>query len=127
MSRSVAGEFATVVAIAALALIAQPPAAEAQGLHDAFPSKPVRIIVPYTPGSPNDVMARLLAQQLQGKLGQAVVLDNKPGGRTPTGPKAAAVAPPDGYTLLFVSSALLIEPIMNKQVEYDPQKDFTPI
>ena len=72
MSRSVAGEFATVVAIAALALIAQPPAAEAQGLHDAFPSKPVRIIVPYTPGSPNDVMARLLAQQLQGKLGQAV-------------------------------------------------------
>jgi tripartite-type tricarboxylate transporter receptor subunit TctC len=127
MSRSVAGEFATVVAVAALALIATPPAADAQGLHDAFPSKPVRIIVPYTPGSPNDVMARLLAQQLQGKLGQAVVIDNKPGGGTTIGSKAAAVAPPDGYTLLFVSSALLIEPIMNKQVEYDPQKDFTPI
>src|SRR5712672_2774025 len=127
MSRSVAGKFATVVAIAALALIATPPAADAQGLHDAFPSKPVRIIVPYTPGSPNDVLARLLAQQLQGKLGQAVVVDNKPGGGTTIGSKTAAVAPPDGYTLLFASSALVIEPIMTKQVEYDPLKDFTPI
>jgi tripartite-type tricarboxylate transporter receptor subunit TctC len=72
-------------------------------------------------------MVRLLGQQLQGKLGQAVVIDNKPGGGTTIGSKAVAVAPPDGYTLLFVSSALVIEPILNKQVEYDPQKDFTPI
>jgi tripartite-type tricarboxylate transporter receptor subunit TctC len=127
MSRSVAGEFATVVAVAALALIATLPPADAQDLRAAFPSKPVRIIVPYTPGSPNDVMVRLLGQQLQGKLGQAVVIDNKPGGGTTIGSKAVAVAPPDGYTLLFVSSALVIEPILNKQVEYDPQKDFTPI
>ena len=98
-------------------------AAAAQG----FPSKPVRIIVPYTPGSPNDVLARLLAQPLQGKPGQAVVIDNKPGGGTTIGSKTAAVAPPDGYTLLFASSALVIEPIMTKQVEYDPLKDFTPI
>jgi tripartite-type tricarboxylate transporter receptor subunit TctC len=123
MSRSVAGEFAYVVAIAALALLGTPAAAYAQG----FPSKPVRIIVPYTPGSPNDVLVRLLGQQLQGKLGQAVVIDNKPGGGTTIGSKAVAGAPPDGYTLLFVSSALVIEPILNKQVEYDPQKDFTPI
>jgi tripartite-type tricarboxylate transporter receptor subunit TctC len=123
MGRSAAGRFAFVVAIAALALIGNPPAAEPQG----FPSKPVRIIVPYTPGSPNDVMARLLAQQLQGKLGQAVVIDNKPGGGTTIGSKAAAAAPPDGYTLLFASSALVIEPILTKQIEYDPQKDFTPI
>ena len=76
MGRSAAGGFACVAAIAALALIGHPSAAEPQG----FPGKPVRIIVPYTPGSPNDVMARLLAQHLQGKLGQAIVIDNKPGG-----------------------------------------------
>ena len=123
MVRSAVGKLASVVAIAALTLIVMPQAAQPQG----FPSKPVRIIVPYTPGSPNDVLARLLAQPLQGKLGQPVVIDNKPGGGTTIGSKTAAVAPPDGYTLLFASSALVIEPILNKQVEYDPQKDFTPI
>jgi tripartite-type tricarboxylate transporter receptor subunit TctC len=76
MGRSAAGRFAFIVTIAALALIGGPAAAEPQG----FPSKPVRIIVPYTAGSPNDVVARLLAQQLQVKLGQPVVVDNKPGG-----------------------------------------------
>jgi tripartite-type tricarboxylate transporter receptor subunit TctC len=123
MGRSAAATFAFVVAIAALAPIGRPSAAEPQG----FPSKPVRIIVPYTPGSPNDVMARLLVQHLQGKLGQAVVIDNKPGGGTTIGSGTAAVAPPDGYTLLFASSALVIEPILTKQIEYDPQKDFTPV
>jgi len=123
MVRSAVGKLASVVAIAALALIVMPQAAQPQG----FPSKPVRIIVPYTPGSPNDVLARLLAQPLQGKLGQPVVIDNKPGGGTTIGSKTAAGAPADGYTLLFASSALVIEPILNKQVEYDPQKDFTPI
>ena len=68
-----------------------------------------------------------VAQQLQGNLGQPVVIDNKPGGGTTIGSKAAASAPPDGYTLLFSSSALVIEPALNKQMEYDPQKDFTPI
>jgi tripartite-type tricarboxylate transporter receptor subunit TctC len=123
MDRSAAGKFVSFVAIATLALISGPPAADA----DDFPSKPVKIIVPYTPGSPNDVMVRLLAQQLQGKFGQAFIVDNKPGGGTTIGSKAAAVAPPDGYTLLFASSALVIEPILNKQIEYDPQKDFTPV
>jgi tripartite-type tricarboxylate transporter receptor subunit TctC len=123
MGRCAGQKFASVVALAALALVATPAAGDAQ----SFPSKPIRIIVPYTPGSPNDVMARLLGQQLQGKLGQPVVIDNKPGGGTTIGSKAAAAAPPDGYTLLFASSALVIEPIMNKQTEYDPQKDFAPI
>ena len=121
MGGSAAGKFAFVVAIAALAAIGRPSAAQ------PFPSKPVRIIVPYTPGSPNDVLARLLAQQLQPTLGQPVVIDNKPGGGTTIGTKAAAAAPPDGYTLLFASSALVVEPIMTKQIEYDPQKDFTPV
>jgi tripartite-type tricarboxylate transporter receptor subunit TctC len=127
-SPTAVGRFASVVAITAVALIGKPPAADAQTLpNKSFPSKPLRIIVPYTPGSPNDVMARLLAQQLQGKLGEAVVVDNKPGGGTTIGSKAAALAPSDGYTLLFASSALVIEPIMNQQIEYDPQKDFATI
>jgi len=89
MGRSAAGRFAFIVTIAALALIGRPAAAEPQG----FPTKPVRIIVPYTPGSPNDVVARLLAQQLQVKLGQPVVVENKSGGGTTIGSKAAAAAP----------------------------------
>src|SRR4029453_11037953 len=112
---SVARKFA-LLAIVTLALIGKQPPADAQ----VFLSKPVRIIVPHTPGSPNDVMARLLAQHLQGTLGQAVLIDNKPGGGTTIGSKAAAAAPADGYTLLLASSALVIEPIMTKQVEYDP-------
>ena len=121
MGRSAAGGLLFIAAVAALSLVGQPAAA------DGFPSKPIRIIVPYTPGSPNDVMARLLAQHLQAKLGQAAVIDNKPGGGTTIGSKVAAAAPADGYTLLFASSALVIEPIMTKQIEYDPQKDFAPI
>src|SRR5262249_41999893 len=97
MRRSAAGRFACVVAVAGLALIGKDAAA------DGFPVKPVRIIVPYTAGSPNDVMARLLAQHLQGQLGQAVVIDNKSGGGTTIGSKAAAAAPADGYTLLLAS------------------------
>jgi tripartite-type tricarboxylate transporter receptor subunit TctC len=121
MGRSAAGKFAFAVFLAVLVLIGKAAAA------DGFPGRPVRIIVPYTPGSPNDVLARLLAQHLQGELGQPVVIDNKPGGGTTIGSKAAAAAPPDGYTLLFASSALVIEPIMTKQIEYDPQKDFAPV
>jgi len=121
MGRSAAGGLLFIAAVAALSLVGEAAAA------DGFPSKPVRIIVPYTPGSPNDVMARLLAQHLQAKLGQAAVIDNKPGGGTTIGSKVAAAAPADGYTLLFASSALVIEPIMTKEIEYDPQKDFAPI
>ena len=121
MERSAAGGLLFFAAVAALSLVGEAAAA------DGFPSKPVRIIVPYTPGSPNDVMARLLAQHLQAKLGQAAVIDNKPGGGTTIGSKVAAAAPADGYTLLFASSALVIDPIMTKQIEYDPQKDFAPI
>ena len=121
MGRSAAGGLLFIAAVAALSLVGEAAAA------DGFPSKPIRIIVPYTPGSPNDVMARLLAQHLQAKLGQAAVIDNKPGGGTTIGSKVAAAAPADGYTLLFASSALVIEPIMTKQIEYDPQKDFAPI
>jgi tripartite-type tricarboxylate transporter receptor subunit TctC len=92
-----------------------------------YPTRPIRVIVPYTAGSPNDVIVRLLAQRLATKLGQPLVMDNRPGGGTAIGTKAAANAEPDGYTLLFSSSSLVIEPALNRAVNYDPQKDFAPI
>jgi tripartite-type tricarboxylate transporter receptor subunit TctC len=84
------------------------------------------MVVPFTPGSPNDVMARLLTQHLAPRLGQPIVIENKPGGGTAIGTRAAASAEPDGYTLLFVSSALIIDPAM-KRSAYDPLKEFTPV
>jgi tripartite-type tricarboxylate transporter receptor subunit TctC len=92
-----------------------------------YPSKLIKIVAPYTPGSPNDVMARLLAQHLQERLGQPIIVDNRPGGGTTIGTKAVATANPDGYTLLFSSSSLVIDPALNKKVDYDPLKDFAPV
>jgi len=94
---------------------------------ETYPSRPIKIIAPYTPGSPNDVMARLLAQHLQARLGQPIVVDNRPGGGTMIGTKAVALANPDGYTLLFSSSSLIIEAASSKKIDYDPRNDFAPI
>ena len=93
---------------------------------DTYPSRVIKLVVPFTPGSPNDVMARLLTQHLQTRLGQAIVVDNKPGGGTLIGTRAAATAEPDGYTLLFISSALVVDPAM-KGTAYDPFKEFAPV
>ena len=121
-----ARRFVSLLALASLALIGMASAADAQNLSSKdFPSKPVRIIVPYTPGSPNDVMARLLAQQLQGRLGQAVVVDNKPGGGTTIGSKAAAGAPPDGYTLAQMPATVLRVPLISARPPFNPLTDFT--
>jgi tripartite-type tricarboxylate transporter receptor subunit TctC len=110
---------AAVVAVATLSFAA--PA-----LAQTYPNKVIKIIAPYTPGSPNDVMVRLLAQHLQGRLGQPIIIDNRPGGGTSIGTKAAAMAAPDGYTLLWSSSSLVIDPAM-KRIAYDPLKDFAPV
>src|SRR5258708_34061380 len=76
---------------------------------EPYPGRLIKIIAPYTPGSPNDVMARLLAQHLQARFGQPIVVDNRPGGGTTIGTKAVAIANPDGYTLLFSGSSLISE------------------
>ena len=95
-------------------------------LAQTYPTRVIKMVVPFTPGSPNDVMARLLTQHLAPRLGQPIVVENKPGGGTAIGTKAAAAAEPDGHTLLFISSALVIDPAM-KRVAYDPFKDFAPV
>ncbi|MCE2950332.1 MAG: tripartite tricarboxylate transporter substrate binding protein [Betaproteobacteria bacterium] len=92
-----------------------------------YPSKPVRIIVPYAPGGGLDVVGRPLAQRLAEAFGQPFLIDNRPGGGTTIGTSAAARAAPDGHTLLLTLSALAIGPSLYPSLPYDPVKDFAPV
>jgi len=94
---------------------------------DDYPTRPIKMIAPLTAGSPVDVAARLLAQYLSIQLKQSVVVENRPGAGTTIGMKAAALAEPDGYTLLFQSSSMVVAPAMFKNLDYDPVKSFAPI
>ena len=100
-------------------------AAMAQG--GAYPSKPVRIIVPYVPGGTVDLVARVLAQRLTEQTGQQFIVDNRAGASGVIGSDAVAKAAPDGYTLLVQSPTLIANPLMTKKTPYDVIKDFTPI
>jgi tripartite-type tricarboxylate transporter receptor subunit TctC len=94
----------------------------------SYPSKPVKIILPYTPGSPNDVLVRLVAPYLSTRLGQPVVVDNRPGGGTTIGAKAVMTAEPDGHTLLFTNTPThVIAPLISKSLTFDPITDFVPV
>ncbi len=92
-----------------------------------YPAKIIRIIVPFTPGSPVDVAARLVGQHLSVLFGQSVVIDNRPGAGTTIGMRAAVIAEPDGHTLLFQSSSLVVAPAMYKSLDYDPVKALAPV
>lgn len=90
----------------------------------SYPSKPIKLILPYTAGSPNDVLARLVAPQLSTRLGQPVVVENRPGGGTTIGVNAVMNAEPDGHTLLFSNSPThMIAQVLNTTSTYDPLKD----
>ena len=92
----------------------------------AYPSKPIRIIVPYPPGGSNNVLARLVGQRLSENWGQQVIVDNRPGGNTIIGSEALIKSPADGYTLMITSNAHVITPLLIR-TPYDPFKDFAPI
>lgn len=93
-----------------------------------FPQKPVRIVVPYTTGGSNDVIARLLAQQLQDAWGQAVVVENKPGAAGNIGASDIARSTPDGYSLLLTNINIVsMNPGLIANMPFDPQRDFSPI
>jgi tripartite-type tricarboxylate transporter receptor subunit TctC len=92
-----------------------------------FPTKPIRIIVPYVPGGPTDVFARIVAQKLSENLGQQVIIDNRGGGNAIIGTEMVAKAPPDGYTLLFNSTGPIVTPGLYKSLPFDVEKDFEPI
>ena len=95
----------------------------------SYPTRPIRLVVPFPPGGPTDVMARLVAERLAARLGQSVVVENRPGGAGGTvGAKAVAAADPDGYTLLLaLTGTLTITPAIYKDAGYDPLKSFTPV
>jgi tripartite-type tricarboxylate transporter receptor subunit TctC len=89
-----------------------------------FPTKPIRYIVPYPPGGSTDPMARMIAGKLTDRLGQSVIVDNRPGGNTIIGTDAAAKANPDGYTILWAGPALFSAPSLFHNLPYDVLRDF---
>ena len=93
-----------------------------------YPDKPVRLIIPFPPGGSNDVVGRLVANQLSENLGHKVYVDNRGGAATVIGAELAAHAPGDGYTLLVATiTTLAVNPALNKKLPYDPERDFTPV
>jgi tripartite-type tricarboxylate transporter receptor subunit TctC len=93
-----------------------------------FPSRPVRLLIPYTPGGPTDFVGRALAQRLQKPLGQPVVVDNRPGGGGVIATEIVARANPDGHTLLFATPGQLITlPLLAPKLPYEPLRDFMPL
>jgi tripartite-type tricarboxylate transporter receptor subunit TctC len=114
--------------LAAIALacpaLAQVPSA---GSAHAYPSRPVRVVVPFAPGGPNDIIVRLVAQRLAESLGQPFLVENRAGAGGNIGTDYVAKSAPDGYTLLSVGpGSLIINPLMGK-VPYDTQRDFAPV
>jgi tripartite-type tricarboxylate transporter receptor subunit TctC len=109
------------VAVGACAgIVAAQPAAN-------FPSRPITVVVPYPPGGPPDVIARVVAVPLEKELGKPVIIENKPGASTSLGTNMAARAPADGYTLLAVEPGFVVTPNTLAKAGYDPVKDFKPI
>jgi tripartite-type tricarboxylate transporter receptor subunit TctC len=108
---------------ALLGLVAAAGAARAQ----SWPDRPIRIVVPFGPGGPTDVMARVVANGLNAALGQAVVVENRAGGGGNVGVAHVARAAPDGTTLLATSTGFVVNPSLFRNAGYDPVRDFAPI
>ena len=97
-------------------------------LSQSYPSRAVRMLVPFPPGGPNDILGRVLAQKMSESVGQQFVIDNRGGAGGIIGTEMAAKAAPDGYTILLSGTAALsINPSLHAKLPYDPVKDFTPI
>jgi tripartite-type tricarboxylate transporter receptor subunit TctC len=100
----------------------------AQGaLAEAYPKKPITIIMPYTPGGPTDIVAWVVGQKLGERLGQQVIVDNRRGAGGNIGAALVARAAPDGYTLLLCTTAHAINPSVFPALNYDILKDFSPV
>jgi tripartite-type tricarboxylate transporter receptor subunit TctC len=112
-------------AITALALSV--PTLVGDASAQSYPTRSVRLIVPFAAGGPTDVIARIVAQKLSESFGQQVVTENIPGAGGNTGVAMVAKAPADGYTVLVVSTGFIVNPSMYAKIPYDPIKDFSPI
>jgi tripartite-type tricarboxylate transporter receptor subunit TctC len=105
------------------ALLAATPA-----FAQSWPSRPIRYVVPFAAGAGVlDIMARIVAQHLSEKLGQQVVVDNKPGAGGNVGAEIVAKAPPDGYTMLMANTALVVGPYLYAKMSFDPLVDLVPV
>src|SRR5688500_14831967 len=102
-------------------------AASAHAAEQAWPSKPVRLVVPYAAGGSTDTLARIVGAQLGERLGQQVVIDNRTGAGTIIGTEIVAQAPPDGYTLLMATPPLAVNPALYPKVPYDLERDFAAV
>src|SRR5262249_29693310 len=110
-----------VAAIATALLVAHTTA------QAAYPDRPIKLIVPFAPGGSNDILARVLAEKLGGRLGQPVIVENRAGSGGTPGTDFVVKSPPDGYTLLFASTSITTNAASGKKLPYDLVKDLQPI
>jgi tripartite-type tricarboxylate transporter receptor subunit TctC len=115
------------IAFAAAAQLASVAPTHAAEFPKDYPNRPVRLIVPFPPGGSNDILGRFLATRLTERLGQQVIVDNRPGADGIIGSELAARSTPDGYTLLIVSTSYSMNPGIHKKMPFDPVKDLAPI
>jgi tripartite-type tricarboxylate transporter receptor subunit TctC len=106
--------------------LALAPAARAQA-QAAYPSRPITMIVPFPPGGPTDLVARVLAQTMGSQMGQQIIVDNRGGANGNIGSAAVAKAAPDGYTVLYNTSSITLSPALYKSLPYDVQRDLAPV
>ena len=92
-----------------------------------YPDRLIKVIVPFVPGSPVDAAARVITQHLQIRLGQNVIIENRPGGGSTIGTKAVVTATPDGYTLLYIGSNITYQTMLYPSIDYDPLKGLVPV
>jgi len=117
----------TVSRLAGVPLLAVLAALASEAQAQAYPVKPVRMIVPFAPGGNTDIIARIVVPGMSKALGQQIVIENRGGAGSMIGTDVAAKSPPDGYTLLMVSAAHVINPAMVKKLPFDPVKSFAAI
>jgi len=114
--------------LTAFSLIAATASARVSAEQSTYPSKPVKLVIPYPPGGGTDITGRAMAQKLSDILGQSVVIENKPGATGMIGAASVAKSPPDGYTVLFgAASEMAINASLFKNMTYDPRTDFEPV
>lgn len=114
---------ALALAVTLTAAALAPVAVQAQG----YPNRPIRLVLPFSPGGTTDTPGRIIAQRLGEALGQPIIVENKPGAGSTIGTDFVAKAKPDGYTLLLTSTTHVLSPHLYKHLPYDPLKDFEPV
>jgi tripartite-type tricarboxylate transporter receptor subunit TctC len=118
----------TALLAASSAVCAQAPSTgSGSGSGQTYPTKPIRVIVPFAPGGANDITIRTLNVRLPALLGQSLIIDNRPGAGGNIGAELTAKSPPDGYTLLIANNSLIMNASLYRKLPYDPFRDFVPI